>query len=146
MSILSTCQLHINSGCGKREAHTNRSMVKPEKAAPVTGTTLRTTGPVPAQSRYICLHVCMVITYSKSKDEPGKVANPARGQLNRKIYTRYIFPCPRSRLRIWSRETGSAVPYRVSQLVSILRINISCERHRHANSGLGRGRYGVMAV
>ena len=26
----------------------------------------------------------MVITYSKSKDQPGKVANPARGQLNRK--------------------------------------------------------------
>ena len=28
-------------------------------------------------------YVCMVITYSKSKDQPGKVANPARGQLNR---------------------------------------------------------------
>ena len=27
--------------------------------------------------------VCMVITYSKSKDQPGKVANPARSQLNR---------------------------------------------------------------
>ena len=26
----------------------------------------------------------MVITYSKSMDQPGKVANPARGQLNRK--------------------------------------------------------------
>ena len=25
-----------------------------------------------------------------------------------------MFPCPRSRLRIWSRETGSAVPPRVS--------------------------------
>ena len=25
----------------------------------------------------------MVITYSKSKDQPGKVANPARGQLSR---------------------------------------------------------------
>ena len=29
----------------------NCSMVKPEKAAPVTGTTLRTTGPEPADSR-----------------------------------------------------------------------------------------------
>ena len=27
--------------------------------------------------------VCMVIAYSKGKDQPGKVANPARGQLNR---------------------------------------------------------------
>ena len=25
----------------------------------------------------------MVITYGKGKDQPGKVANPARGQLNR---------------------------------------------------------------
>ena len=25
----------------------------------------------------------MVTTYSKGKDQPGKVANPARGQLNR---------------------------------------------------------------
>ena len=33
-------------------------------------------------------YVCIVITYTysirKSKDQPGKVANPARGQLNRK--------------------------------------------------------------
>ena len=28
-------------------------------------------------------HVCMVITYSKSMDQPGKIANPVRGQLNR---------------------------------------------------------------
>ena len=28
-------------------------------------------------------YVCMVITYSKSMDRPGKVANPARGQLSR---------------------------------------------------------------
>ena len=27
--------------------------------------------------------VCFVFTYSKSMDHPGKVANPARGQLNR---------------------------------------------------------------
>ena len=32
---------------------------------------------------YVCIRVCMVIKYSKSMDQPGKVANPARGQLNR---------------------------------------------------------------
>ena len=32
---------------------------------------------------YVCIYVCMVITYSKGKDQPGKVANPARGQLDR---------------------------------------------------------------
>ena len=35
-----------------------------------------------------------------------------------------MFPCPRSRLRIWSRETGSAVPSGVSLLISILRLNL----------------------
>ena len=50
----------------------------------------------------------------QSTDQPGKVANLGSGQLNRKhIY----FPCPRSRLRIWSRETNSAIPYRVSLLL-----------------------------
>ena len=64
----------------------------------------------------------MVITYSKSMDQPGKVANLARGQLNGE---NILFSCPRSRLRIWSRETSSAVPSRVSLLISILlRLNL----------------------
>ena len=29
----------------------------------------------------VCMYICVVITYSKGKDQPGKVANPARGQL-----------------------------------------------------------------
>ena len=28
-------------------------------------------------------YLCMAITYSKSNDHPGEVANPARGQLNK---------------------------------------------------------------
>ena len=60
-------------------------------------------------------------TYSKSIDQPGKVANPARGQLDMEID---ISLCPRSRLVIWSRETGSSVPPRVSLLISILRLNL----------------------
>ena len=36
-----------------------------------------------------------------------------------------MFPYPRLRLRIWSRETGSAVSSRVSLLISIiLRLNL----------------------
>ena len=35
-----------------------------------------------------------------------------------------MFPCPGARLRIWSRETDSAVPSRVSLLISILRLNL----------------------
>ena len=55
-------------------------------------------------------------------DQPGKVANPARGQLKQ---GKWIFPYPRgSCMRIWSRETGSAVPSRVSLLISILRLNM----------------------
>ena len=33
----------------------------------------------------------MVMTYSKSKDQPGKIANPASGQLNK---GKRIFPVP----------------------------------------------------
>ena len=53
-------------------------------------------------------------------DQPDKVTNPACGQLNREK----IFPCSRACLRIWPRETGSAVPSRVSLLISILRLNL----------------------
>ena len=53
-------------------------------------------------------------------DQPGKVANPARGQLNRENNIR-LSPWG---LRIWSREMGSAVPSRVSLLISILRLNL----------------------
>ena len=60
--------------------------------------------------------------YSKSMDQPGKVASPARGQLNRK--NEYFPVRVRSCLRIWSRETSSAVPSRVILLISILRLNL----------------------
>ena len=35
-----------------------------------------------------------------------------------------MFPCPRSHLKSWFRETVSAVPSRVSMLISILRLNL----------------------
>ena len=54
---------------------------------------------------------------NKCMDQPCKVANPTRGQLNRENIS-----CPHLRLRIWSRETVSAVPSRVSLLISILRL------------------------
>ena len=60
--------------------------------------------------------------YSKSMDQPGKVANPVRGQLNRE--NEYFPVRVRACLTIWSRETGSAVPSRVSLLISILRLNV----------------------
>ena len=59
--------------------------------------------------------------YSKSMDQPRKVANPARGQLNREEKEN---PCSRSCLGIWSRETCSAVPSRISLLISLLRLNL----------------------
>ena len=36
-------------------------------------------------------NIYMAITYSKSMDQPGKVANPARGQMNRE---NEYFPVP----------------------------------------------------
>ena len=46
---------------------------------------------------------------------PGKVANSARGQLNRENehFPVSVHAC----LRLWSREMGSAVPSRVSLLI-----------------------------
>ena len=60
-------------------------------------------------------------TYSKSMDQPGKVANPARGQLDREEKRNL---CSRSCVGIWSLDTGSAVPSRVNLLISILRLNL----------------------
>ena len=48
-------------------------------------------------------------------DQPDKVANPARGQLNRE--NEYSRVPVRTYLRIWPRETGSVVPSRVSLLI-----------------------------
>ena len=53
-------------------------------------------------------------------DQPGKVANPARGQLNREN----DIPLSSCVPEIWSRETGSAVPSRINLLISILRLNL----------------------
>ena len=57
-------------------------------------------------------YVCMVITHGKVKDQPGKVASAARGQLNRE---NDFLPCPRSRLRSlarrvrWSRPSSACL-------------------------------------
>ena len=42
-----------------------------------------------------------------------------------------MFPCPRMCLRIWSRETGSAVPSRVSLLIlhSQADVHVACHCH-----------------
>ena len=48
----------------------------------------------------------------QSTNQLRKVENPVYGQLNRRK-----IPCPRSRLRIWFRETGLAVPSLVSLLI-----------------------------
>ena len=58
----------------------------------------------------------MVSTFSRvcGSDQPGRVASPARGQL---IQGKCFFSCAHSRLRIWSRETGSSVASRVSPLL-----------------------------
>ena len=57
-------------------------------------------------------------TYSKSTDQPGKVLPIL---LVSDEQRKWICPSPRSRLRILSRETGPAVPSRVSLPISILK-------------------------
>ena len=56
----------------------------------------------------------MVITYSKSMDQPGKVANPARGQLNRfapeNLVSRDGFgsPVPRQPAHLYTQAESGA--------------------------------------
>ena len=60
----------------------------------------------------VYMYACVVITCIQSTNQPSELANPVHGQLNREK-----FPCSRSRLRIWFRETDLAVPSRVSLLI-----------------------------
>ena len=56
----------------------------------------------------------MVITYSKSKDQPGKVANPARGQLNKEMNNSLS---PFAPMNLVSRDGfGSPVPRQPAHL------------------------------
>ena len=55
-----------------------------------------------------------------SMEQPGKVTNPARGQLNRKMFFSLSPFAPEN---LVSRDAGSAVPSRVSLFISILRRN-----------------------
>ena len=66
-------------------------------------------------------YVCMVITYSRVWINRVRLPillswSAEQGKI--------IFPCPRACLRFWSREMGSAVPSRVSLLISILTLNL----------------------
>ena len=52
-------------------------------------------------------YVCMVITYSKGKDQLGKVANPARGQLNRE-HEFFRVPVPRQPANLHAQAESGA--------------------------------------
>ena len=70
---------------------------------------------------FFCMYVCVVITYNKSKYQPGKVTNSACGQLNRK---NDYFPVP-----VRAREFGLARRVRQSRPASAcsfstLRLNL----------------------
>ena len=54
-------------------------------------------------------------------DQPGKGCQSCSWSAEQ---GKLIFPCPRACLRIWSRETSSAVPSRTSLLISVLRPNL----------------------
>ena len=71
---------------------------------------------------YVCMYVCMYVfmyvyiftTYSKSMDQPTKVANPARGQLNRE---NEYFPVPVRASELVSRDRfSSPVPRQPAHL------------------------------
>ena len=69
---------------------------------------------------YVCMYVRMVITDSRVWINRVRCQSWSWSAEQGKI----IFPCPRASLRIGCRETGSAVPSRVSLLISIIRLNL----------------------
>ena len=72
---------------------------------------------------WLYLSACMIgHTYSKSKDQPRKVANPARGQLNRGKMN--ISPSPLVPENLVSRDGFGRVPARVRLFIYILRLNL----------------------
>ena len=65
------------------------------------------------QSSHYKTYTCMCgHDIQQSTNQLRKAANPVYDQMNRGK-----FPCPRSRLRIWFRETGLAVPSLISLLI-----------------------------
>ena len=54
---------------------------KTKNSGEYTGSTPASSATYHAAQREV--RACMLITFSKSKDQPGKVASPAHGQLNR---------------------------------------------------------------
>ena len=95
--------------------HTHRTIADEEEKSPTAITPKcpdnRRELRVHATTVYMYVPVCIVITYSRVQINQ-KVANPVHDQLNKKK-----IPCPRSRLKHWPRETGLAVPSRVSLLI-----------------------------
>ena len=70
---------------------------------------------------YSSMHVCMYV-WSHIQQEYGSTASGCQSCSWSAEQGNLIFPCPRSCLKIWSRETVSAVSSRVSLLISILRL------------------------
>ena len=64
---------------------------------------------------YICMYVGMVIIYSKSNDESRKVANSARGQLNRGKMNTLLTPIAPENL-VLRDGFGSPVPRQPAHL------------------------------
>ena len=63
----------------------------------------------------VCIYVWSVITYTVA--EYGSTGGGYQSCSSSTEQGKYIFLCPRSRLRIRSQETGSAVPSRISPFI-----------------------------
>ena len=94
---------------------------------------------------YVCVYVCMFITYSKDKDQPGMIAKPTRGQLNRKMsfpLSRFVSeylvsrdmlsPVPRQPAHLYT-QTGFGAYLRDSSRVPRWRPFIFLNRHTQSS-------------
>ena len=90
----------------------NHVVLSPERAVVVTSPGTKSSYPRPPQSLDPSgTHIARrIVVWSNRVRLPIPLVVSLSGKL--------IFPFPRSCLRIWPRQTGSAVPSRVSQLTS----------------------------
>ena len=91
--------------------------------------------------QYVCMYVCMVITDGRVWIDRVRLPILLVVSLTWKIST---LPCPHSRLRIESRDTGSVVPFRTS--LPILHTQAECRAYSRDSSRFRRVLLGDISV
>ena len=109
---ISYCLRTINIMCGRVIRSKPALLLRPVTVAEKFLTSVEHCTPV-----WSHIYVCMYVWSSHIIAEYGSTGLGCQSCSWSAQQGKLIFPCPRMRLKVWSRETGSAVPSRVSLLI-----------------------------